>query len=113
MQRGEIYFVQLNPVVGREQANVRPVLVVSVDEINQMPLVVTVVAGTDSARVVQDFRSNVRIPASASGLPAETVFLCFQIRARDHSRFPAQVAGRLSPTWMKEIQKALRYCLGM
>ena len=29
MQRGDIYFVNLNPVQGREQAGQRPVLVLS------------------------------------------------------------------------------------
>ncbi len=36
--RGEVYFANLNPVQGREQAGDRPVLVVSVDAINRLPL---------------------------------------------------------------------------
>jgi hypothetical protein len=36
-------FVNLNPVQGREQAGRRPVLVLSADAINRLPLVVTVV----------------------------------------------------------------------
>jgi len=43
IHRGEIYFVNLNPVKGREQAGPRPVLVLSIDAINELPLVVTVV----------------------------------------------------------------------
>ena len=46
IQRGEIYLVDLNPVQGREQAGRRPVLVLSVDAINRLPLVVSVVVGT-------------------------------------------------------------------
>ena len=34
MKRGEIYFVNLNPVKGREQAGTRPVLVLSINDIN-------------------------------------------------------------------------------
>ena len=41
VRRGEIYFVNLNPVEGREQAGHRPVLVLSRDAINRLPLVVT------------------------------------------------------------------------
>ncbi len=37
LQRGEIYFVNLNPVQGREQAGQRPVLVLSIDAINRAP----------------------------------------------------------------------------
>jgi mRNA-degrading endonuclease toxin of MazEF toxin-antitoxin module len=43
IQRGEIYFVNLNPIQGREQGGQRPVLVISADSVNQLPLVVTVV----------------------------------------------------------------------
>jgi mRNA interferase MazF len=42
IKRGQIYFVTLDPVQGREQAGKRPVLVLSIDEINDLPLVVTV-----------------------------------------------------------------------
>lgn len=31
IKRGEIYFVDLNPVQGREQSGKRPVLVLSID----------------------------------------------------------------------------------
>jgi mRNA-degrading endonuclease toxin of MazEF toxin-antitoxin module len=36
--RSEIYFVNLNPVSGREQSGTRPVLVLSRNEINALPL---------------------------------------------------------------------------
>jgi mRNA-degrading endonuclease toxin of MazEF toxin-antitoxin module len=41
IERGEIYLVDLNPVQGREQAERRPVLVLSVNAINRLPLVAT------------------------------------------------------------------------
>jgi mRNA interferase MazF len=113
MQRGEIYFVDLDPVVGREQAGVRPVLVLSIDGINRLPLVVTIVPGTDGANIRRDFPTNVRISAAESGLPIETVFMCFQIRALDPSRFPQQPAGRHDPRRMQDIETAVRYCLGL
>ena len=46
VKRGEIYFVNLNPTKGREQAGTRPVLVLSADAVNALPLVATVVIGT-------------------------------------------------------------------
>jgi mRNA interferase MazF len=111
MQRGEIYFVDLEPVIGREQGGRRPVLVLSSDRIKRKRLVVTVVPGTDGVRVPQDFPTNVRVPAADSGLPTETVFLCFQVRALDHSRFPATPAASLSTDWMEKIEDTIRYCL--
>ena len=51
IQRGEIYFVDLNPTKGREQAGNRPVLVLSNNTINKLPLVVTVVVGTKGENI--------------------------------------------------------------
>ena len=65
IQRGEIYFVNLNPVQGREQAGQRPVLVLSIDLINNLPLVVTVVVGTRGEKVPRDYPTNV--PRSVRG----------------------------------------------
>jgi mRNA-degrading endonuclease toxin of MazEF toxin-antitoxin module len=66
IQRGEVYFVNLNPVKGREQAGQRPVLVLSNDAINQLPLVVTVVIGTKGSNVTKDYPTNVRVPPQES-----------------------------------------------
>ena len=113
IQRGEIYFVNLNPVRGREQAGQRPVLVLSVDSINQLPLVVTVVVGTKSENITRDFPTNVRVSSLESGLLIETIFLCFQIRSIDKNRFPNTPAGKISSGKMLEIETAIRYCLGL
>src|SRR5437588_2697549 len=68
IQRGEIYFVNLNPVEGREQAGSRPVLVLSRDAINRLPLVVTVVVGTKGQNIARDYPTNVRVSSAESGL---------------------------------------------
>jgi mRNA interferase MazF len=108
--RGEIYFVNLDPVQGREQSGQRPVLVISNDNINRAPLVVTVVVATKGANIARDYVSNVRVAAD-SGLPMETVFLCFQIRSLDASRFSPKPAGKLTPAIMSRIESAVRKCL--
>ena len=113
LKRGEIYFVNLNPTQGREQAGTRPVLVLSIDKINALPLVVTVVVGTKGENIAGDYPTNVRIAAEDSGLPLETVFLCFQLRSLDGSRFPAQAAGRLSGSALAKIEQTVRGCLGL
>src|SRR6476646_2667783 len=96
IQRGDIYFLDLNPVKGREQAGQRPVLVLSIDAINNLPLVVTVVVGTRGEKVPQDYPTNVRVTPAEMSLPMETVFLCFQIRSLDPRRFPQAPAGQLA-----------------
>jgi mRNA interferase MazF len=113
VRRGEIYFVNLNPAAGREQAGTRPVLVLSIDAINELPLVVTVVVGTKGANVSRDYPTNVRVSPSESGLPIETVFLCFQLRSLDPKRFPEESAGKVSDDTMAKVERAVRYCLGL
>ena len=113
IQRGEIYFVDLNPVKGREQAGLPPVVVLSIDAINKLPLVVTVVVGTKGANITRDYRTNVRVASADSGLPMETVFLGFQVRSLDPKRFPNRPAGKLSDESMRKVEVAVRYCLGL
>jgi len=112
-RRGQVYFVELSPVQGREQAGRRPVLVVSDNAINRLPLVVSVVVGTDAANTLRDYPTNVRVSAPESGLPKDTVFLCFQLRALDPSRFPEHPAGAMPTTRMMEVDHALRLVLSL
>ena len=112
IERGEIYFVNLNPVQGREQAGNRPVLVLSIDAINRLPLVIAVVVGTKGENISRDYPTNVRVSPAESGLPMETVFLCFQVRSLDPKRFPENPAGKLSDNAMKKVEEAVRCSLG-
>ncbi|MDF0555856.1 type II toxin-antitoxin system PemK/MazF family toxin [Kamptonema sp. UHCC 0994] len=113
IQRGEIYFVNLNPIQGREQAGMRPVLVLSINAINQLPLVVTVIVGTKGINIHREYPTNVRVSPSESGLLIETVFLCFQIRSLDKERFSRDSVGQISAEKMLEVEAAIRYCFGL
>ena len=117
ISRGQIYSLNLSPTRGREQAGRRPVLVVCSDAINRQPLVITVVVGTDAKNVPREYPTNVRVSAKESGLPRDTVFLCFQIRSLDASRFFDAKTGRpnlmgtMPPDRMGLIESALRLVL--
>jgi mRNA interferase MazF len=113
IRRGDIYFVDLDPVQGREPGGPRPVLVVSSNSINRQPLVVTVVAGTDAGRVPRDYPVNLRVSALETGLPRDTVFLCFQLRSLDPARFPDSAAGRLSEDRMSQVDSILKRVLSL
>ena len=119
ISRGQIYFVNLSPTEGREQAGRRPVLVVSADAINRQPLVVTVVVGTDAKNVSRDYPTNIRVAAKESGLPKDTVFLCFQIRSLDPARFydpktgRPSLAGNLPAARIADVEKAIKLVLSL
>lgn len=119
ISRGQIYFVNLSPTHGREQAGRRPILVVSADAINRQPLVVTVIVGTDAKHMPRDYPTNVRVTAKETGLPRDTVFLCFQLRSLDPARFldpkthRPNVAGIMPHTRMEEVERALKLVLNL
>ena len=105
--------MNLNPVEGREQAGQRPVLVLSIDAINRLPLVVTVIVGTRGANVTRDYPTNIRLEPIETGLDLETVFLGFQIRSLDPKRFPTKPVGKVSGTTLRKVEDVVRHCLGL
>jgi mRNA interferase MazF len=114
LHRGDIYFVTLAGSMGAKQAGRRPVLILSADAINALPLKVVVVPGTDAVNQARDYPSTVRASAKETGLPMDTVFLCHQIRSLDQKWFidgatrrPLRLVGTLPPDRMKEVEKAL------
>jgi mRNA interferase ChpB len=53
MRRGDIYMVDLEPTLGKEQRGLRPVVIVSPDDFNaatQLPIVLPITNGGDFAR---------------------------------------------------------------
>ena len=117
IKRGQIYFVDLLSTEGREQSGRRPVLIVSDNAINTLPLVVVVVVGTKADNIKQTYPTNVRMAAVETGLPLDTVFMCFQIRSLDPRRLidrktgRAIVAGQAPLERMVEVDEALRLTL--
>jgi len=106
-EAGEIYLVDLDPVVGLEAGGKQLVVVISTDSINASFLPVTVAlvrdaVGTSSPRVYSVF-----VPATESGLTADVIVDRLQVRSLDQSRFPASPAGVRSPARVKDVEKAL------
>ena len=103
--RGDIFFANLDPTIGSEQAGTRPVLVVQNDKANAHIPTVTVVPITSNLRANR-FLFTVFIPSAESGLPKDSVVLVFQIRTIDKSRL-TQKAGHLSDELMERVDRAL------
>ena len=116
INRGEVFFVDLDPVLGREIGGnkSRPVAVLSINDINVKPLVVTVVPGTKAADKPVHYRNVVVVaPTPTNGLAMETIFMCHQIRAIDHRRFTSPPVGRLSGEDVLRIEEAVKFSLGL
>ncbi|MFC1805881.1 type II toxin-antitoxin system PemK/MazF family toxin [Planctomycetota bacterium] len=116
IRRGEIYLVCLDPVFGREIGGfkMRPVVVVSISDMNRITRLVTVVPGTDAEHKRSDFDNVVMVnPNGSNGLRKPTLFQCHQIRAIERGRFTQTAKGRLSRIEFEEIEKAIGFCLGL
>jgi len=111
--QGEIYFVELRPTRGKElDLKRRPVVVVSINDINLKPLVVMIVPGKTHRPGKKVFWNEVRVePSMTNGLTNVTLFECFQIRALDHSRFDQGPAGVLSFEDMSRIVDRIMRCI--
>lgn len=114
IRRGEIYFVFLDPVFGKEMGGykTRPVVVVSVNGINDKPLTVTVAPGTSTEFSGAPNLVSVK-PSSMNGLPNTTVFQCHQLRALDKGRFTSRPVGRLDPKDLDSVGRAIKFSLGL
>ena len=109
--RGEIYFADLDPVVGSEQAGRRPVLIVQNDIGNQHSPV-TIVAAITSAQTKHVRPTDVELGSTASGLATPSRVLLNQIKTLDKRRLERRV-GKVTPAEMEAVDDAIRISLGL
>ena len=80
MRRGEIWIVDVEPTVGREQRGRRPVLIVSPTDFNKsnLPIVCLITGGGIAAR-----DAGFTVSLATSGTQTIGVVLCHHIRTMD------------------------------
>src|SRR3989344_7098874 len=94
LRRGDIILVDLDPVIGSEQGNIRPALVIQNDTGNEYSPT-TIVAPVTSKDYSRQFPTNVEIDKNNSPLKEKSTILFNQIRVVDKSRI-IKVYGKLS-----------------
>ncbi|PSN13828.1 MazF family transcriptional regulator [filamentous cyanobacterium CCT1] len=111
MKRGEIYYADLNPVVGSEIAKQRPVLIVSNNANNRAASTVTVVPLTSQVNRVYPFE--VFLAVEDTGLPKPSKAQVQQIRTISKQRIVGQPVGRLDIGPMQNVEAALKLHLDL
>ncbi len=109
--RGDVVLCDLNPVIGTEQAGIRPVVVLQIDRANAVSPHTIIAPFTSKIRRAL-LPSHVFVPAGVGGLSQDSVVLCEQIRVIDKSRI-IRVLGHLDDIYMEELAKALSTILGL
>ena len=123
VRRGEIYWVQFDPVKGSEQGGLRPALVVQNDVGNQYSST-TVVAAMTRTVPPRPYPFVVILDPADSGLRERSTVNCAQLatiqqqgpesRLRpSRGQGEVQPIGRVISTRMAEVDAALRYNLAL
>jgi mRNA interferase MazF len=108
--RGQMYYADLNPVVGSEQGGVRPVLVIQNNVGNQFSTT-TIIAPITSQIKKTHQPTHIGIPPYF-GLPQRSMAMLEQIRTIDKSRF-GEYIGCLDDDVMDYIDEALGISVGL
>ena len=110
-RRGEVWFAQLDPVRGSEQAGTRPVLIFQDDRFNHLGSTTVAIPLTTSLRRV-NLPFCLLVTAGEGGLPSDSVLLCNQLRVVDESRL-ARRLGQVSEQVMADAEECVLVALGM
>ena len=109
--RGDVVLGDLNPVVGTDQAGIRPVVILQIDRANAVSPHTIIAPFTTKIRR-KLLPSHVFVPAGVGGLSQDSVVLCEQIRVIDKSRI-IRVLGHLDDSYLQELAQALCSILGL
>src|SRR4051794_35097832 len=110
-QRGEMYYADLEPVLGSEQGGHRPVLIIQNDVNNQYSPVV-IVASMTSAPAKGNYPTDVLLQPGITGRSRQSRVQLNQIRTIDKRRLGRYI-GRLDATQIAQVDDALKISLGL
>ena len=105
VHRGEIYYADLNPVVGSEQGGIRPVLILQ-NEVGNWFSPTVIVAAVTAKGGKAHLPTHVPV-GTDSGLRRPSLVLAEQVRTIDKSRLLERV-GMLPPEKQEQVDWALR-----
>ena len=107
-QQGDVYWADPDPTRGREQAKARPFVIVSVDQLNQTGLGLSIavpLTRTDFSNAL-----HLHIPASEGGVKEDGFAMPEQLRVIPHQRFSRRL-GSLRQKTLEELLKRCRILL--
>lgn len=107
--RGDIWYVDLDPTVGHEQAKKRPCLVVSPNTFNQGPSELAVVIPITSK--YKNLSWLVPLESEDSGLPVRSYIIGNQVRTVSLKRFSGSCLGNAPARVLIQVEQRLRILL--
>ena len=111
IKRGDILLANLEPIIGKEQGGIRPVLVIQNDTSNKHSPVI-IIAAITSKIYNKEFPTNVFIAKKNSGLDKDSTIMLNQIRTIDTSRIIRKI-NSLDNFIINMVDKALKVSLSL
>lgn len=109
--RGDIYYADLNPVVGSEQGGVRPVLIVQ-NDIGNLYSPTVIVAAITTKDLKAEIPTHISVGGTENGLKKDSMVLLEQVRTIDRTRLHEYI-GHLGIRSMNRVNHALTISLGL
>ncbi len=109
VKRGDVFYADLDPIIGSEQGGVRPVLIVQ-NNVGNKYSPTLVVLPISSAKKTH-LPTHICI-CGAKVLPKDSVIMAEQIRTIDRKRLQKYV-GSVDLEMMKKVEKAMKKSIGV
>lgn len=101
--RWNIFWAALDPVIGSEQAGMRPVLVISAEEANEHLPLLAIVPLTTAEPGRRRYSTSVFLAKEETGLPRDSLALAHQIRTISKKK----IGGKCGELQSTELQYSL------
>ena len=111
--RGDIYLVNLDPIVGKEIGKARPAVIIQNDVGNKFSPVTIIAPITSVKEITKPLPIMIFLQKGEAGLKEESYVDCGQIRTIDKDRRLIKKYGTLEKIRMQEIDKALKISLSL
>ena len=111
IKRGDLFWVDLDPVKGSEQSGRRPVLVLQ-NDVGNVYAPTTIVAPLTTSQFAKEYPTNVFLLKGTAGLKSNSTIMLSQIRVVDKTRLENKI-GQLSQKFIDKVDEAIKVSLGL
>ena len=111
IKRGDLFWVNLNPSRGSEQAGRRPVLIIQ-NDIGNALAPTTIIAPLTTKSFSKEYPTNVNLPKGIAGLKTNSTVLLSQVRTLDKARLKGKI-GFLPNDYLIKVDRAIKISLGL
>ena len=111
-ERGDLYWINLDPTIGSEIRKTRPCVIISPNSANRSgPLVI--VAPVTKAQGKKIYFHEILLPRESTSLPHDSKLKVFQLRCVDKKRLSKSKIGSIPRNLIEELNEKVRIVTGL